>query len=78
MIVLWEELRCSVIQRSSLHALDLAVAGYETFRVVAYAEVEFVDDVGADHPGPVCRPPIVFVEVVRIDSPTIVVVTGPA
>src|SRR5215213_6941114 len=63
-IVLREQLRRGVVQSTSLHALDFAVAGNEALRVVAHAEVEFIDDICDDDSYPVGGPAVVFVEVV--------------
>src|SRR5689334_11938463 len=78
MMVLWKQLRRGIVQRRSLQAFNFSVSGNEAFRVVAHAEGELVDDIRVDHAHPVRRPAVVFVEIMRIDAPAIVVVTGPA
>src|SRR6266705_823122 len=51
---------------------------YETFRIVSHTESELIDHAGIEDVNPVNRPSIVFVKIMRANSPAIVVAARPA
>ena len=77
-IVLRKQLRRSIVKRGPLQSLNHAHTRDKSFGIVSHAKIELVDDARAQDVNPVSRPAVIFVEVMRHDSPSICVPAGPS
>ena len=78
MIVLGKDLRRHVADRRPVQFIDDPNRRYETFRIVSHTESELIDHAGAEDVNPAGRPTIIFVKIMRADSPAVGVAAWPA